>query len=222
MAKRSPNYILILVLLLIAGIITYWAQFRSPVALTRADVHALPVELGNWTKHGSDGEVNSGVLKGWNVNKDNFLFRTYTNLSGGSVELMVVYKGLDRREWHLSEVCYGGSGSNVKQSIGKVPWASKSVKVVKLVAENENEGTKVISVYFFANGKHTESDFTKQQGSMLLSRLSPPEHGWAFVRVTSPVVTSEEDAQNDICEFLKSASDPLVRVLTCPAKQAGM
>jgi EpsI family protein len=218
MPKRSPNYFLIIVLLLAATAVTYWAQARSPVALTSADVHSLPTTLGHWTRQGEDGKTSKEVLEAWGVTKDNFLTRSYADPEGNRVELMVVYKGLDRRGWHLSEVCFSGSGSNVKQSVTRIPYAGRSAPAVQLVAEDTNTSAKVVAIYLFARGKHTEASFARQQGSMLLSRVRPARDGWAFVRVTGQVVTSEADALKNIRDFFDVASGPLVKALTCPPK----
>jgi len=218
MAKRSPNYGLTIALILAATAITYWAQARTPVALTSADIHSLPPTIGSWVRQGRDGKISKEALVGWNVSERDFLNRTYAGQDGKALELMVVYKGLDRRGWHLSEMCFSGAGSDVTQTKTLVPYAGKSVSAVKLVAEDANTGSKVVSVYLFACGKHTESDFAKQQGLMLLSRLRPPKHGWAFVRVTGQVTDSDEETLASIREFLRDASGPLVKALTCPRK----
>ncbi len=218
MANRTPNYRLILVMLVAAAAVTYWAKVRSPVPLTGADIHSLPTTLGHWHRAGPDAKVSDGVLDGWCVSKGNFLVRTYADPEGNRVELMVVYKGLDRRGWHLSEVCFTGSGSNVRQSVTHVPYAGRMQPAVKLMAEDPNTGTEVIAVYAFARGDHAEASFVKQQWSMLLSRIRPPKDGWAFVRVTTDVDVSEEDALKSIRDFFGAASGPLVRALTRPSK----
>jgi len=220
MANRSPNYALILIMLLASTVVTYWAEARSPVALTCADLSTLPATLGHWIRLGEDSRRAQDVLKAWNVTEENFLIRNYVNAEGNKVELMVVYKGLDRRGWHLSEVCFSGSGSNVRQSVTHVPYAGRTASAVKLVAEDANTGLKVVSVYLFACGKNTEASFTRQQGSMLLSRIHPPTDGWAFVRVTAEVVTSEDDALASIRDFFRVASGPLVKAMTLPHSPA--
>lgn len=220
MAERSPNYGLILIMLLASTLITYWAEARSPVALTGADLKSLPTTLGNWTRLGKDAKRAQDVLEAWNVSNENFLIRNYADPEGNRIELMAVYKGLDRRGWHLSEVCFSGSGSNVRQSITHVPYAGRTVSAVKLVAEDANTGAKVVSVYLFARGTHTEASFARQQASMLLCRIRPPTDGWAFVRVTAEVVTTEQDALATIRDFFKVASGPLVKAMTIPRGSA--
>lgn len=217
MAKRSPNYVLVLLMLVVATGITYWARTRPLIVLAGADPASLPSHIGQWAREGKDWKPDKEVLDGWLIRPDNFLSRDYIGLDGTRATLMVVYKGADRRGWHLSEMCFSGSGFNVTQSVTIVPYAGHDASAVKLVAE-DSSGTKQISVYLFAQGQRTESNFAKQQMAMALSRLRPSKDGWAFVRVTSQVVTSEEDTMKHIREFFGVVSIPLVKALTTSQK----
>ena len=220
MAKRSPNYIAVLLMLVVATGVTYWARTRPPIVPTGADLASLPVHIGEWSRNGKDWAAEKDVLDAWIVDAKDFLTRTYVAPDESSMSLMVVYKGLDRRGWHLSEMCFTGSGYNVTQSLTQVPYAGRNVSAVKLVAVNPADGAKEIAVYLFAQERRTESSFAKQQMSMALTRLRPSKYGWAFVRVTSPVTTSEEDTMRRIREFLQAASGPLVKALTTPPQRA--
>jgi EpsI family protein len=220
MAKRSPNYVLVLLMLGVATGVTYWARTRPPIVPTGADLASLPVHIGEWSRDGNDWVPEKDVLEGWVVDAKDFLTRTYVAPDGSSMSLMVVYKGMDRRGWHPSEACFMGAGYNVSQSLTDVPYAGKNASAVKLVAVNPTEGTRDIAIYLFAQERRTESNFVKQQMSMALSRLRPSKYGWAFVRVTSPVTTSEEDTMKQIREFFQAASGPLVKALTTPPRRA--
>ncbi len=224
MAQRTPNYTLVFVLLLASVAITLWAHTRPPVVISTADLGSLPAQIGNWQKSAPDGVLGKDVLDGWGVTAQNFLMREYADPDGNVVSLMLIYKGLDRRDWHLSEMCFSGSGYNVHQSTTTVPYAGTKAGAVKLVAEDFRLGVKVISVYWFAQGARAESDFVKTQASLALSRINPPKDGWAFIRVSSDVTSSEEDTMRQIRDFVKSASDPLLECLTSaqPDKKAGV
>lgn len=220
MAKRSPNYILVLLMLVVATGVTYWARTRPVVAASGSNLASLPAQLGEWAKYGEDSAADKEVLQSWIVESDAFLTRAYVAPDGTALTLMAVYKGFDRRGWHLSEMCFNGSGYNVTQSATRVPYAGKDVPAVKLVAVNPTEGTREIAVYFFAQGSRTEMSFGRQQMSMALTRLRPSRQGWAFVRVTSTVTISDEDTLAHIRGFLRSASGPLIKALTTPKRSA--
>lgn len=220
MAKRSPNYVLVLLMLAVATGVTYWARTRAPIVLAGADPASLPADLGEWAQDGKDWKADKAVLDGWVVGADSFLTRGYVKPDGSSVSLMVVYKGADRRGWHLSEMCFSGSGYNVTQSVTTVPYAGEDASAVKLVAEQTDSGDKQIAIYLFAQEKRTESNFAKQQTAMALARLRPSKYGWAFVRVTSPVVNSEEETMKCIRDFYAAASPSLVKALTTPPRRS--
>jgi len=214
MAQRSPNYTLVLVLLIISTGITFWAQTRPGIALLPADVASMPANVGKWHKFGEDQQPDTDVLEGWLVSKENFLSRTYQNGDGEKVTLMLVYKGLDRRGWHVSEMCFSGSGYNVRQSVTNIPYAGRDQLGVQLIAKSTETGATVMSVYWFALGSRAEHNFWKQQAYMALARLNPPKEGWAFIRVTTEVSGSEQEALQRIRDFVQAASGPLVSALT--------
>lgn len=222
MVKRAPNYCLVLIILVVSTVITYWAHSRPPVPLANADLSSMPMTISKWHADGPDGDPGKEVLGGWLVSRESFLMRDYVDDYGNQMSLMLVFKGHDRRGWHLSEMCFSGSGYNVTQTRTNIPYAGKNAPAVKLVAEDTNTGSKVISVYWLAQGKHTEANFAKQQLSMALARLHPSNEGWAFIRVTSNVFGSEEETMKQIRSFIKSASDPLLRAVTADTTKAQM
>jgi EpsI family protein len=221
MAQRTPNYALVAIMLLLSAAITLWAHTRPPMVVPQVKLSALPASLGDWRQQGADDVIEKGVLEGWIVPAESFLSRSYTDPQGDPVNLMVVYKGQDRRGWHLSEMCYSGSGYNVRQCVVDIPYGKENTKAVQLIAESTADGSKSISVYWFVQGRRTESNFAKQQLAMALSRLDPPKEGWAFIRVTGYVTTSEDATMAQIRDFIRSASDPLLSVLA-PDDAAGL
>lgn len=219
MPKRSPNYAIVLTLLVVSLCSTYWARTRPAIALNGADLGSLPTKVGTWAQEGPDVKPGKEAISGWSIRPDDFLLRTYVSPDGVPVELMVIYKGLDRRGWHMSEMCFTGSGLNVRQSNTTVPYAGSSVRAVKLVAEDERTGSSMVTVYLLVQGKHTETNYLKQQLVMSLSRLRPSNVGWAYVRVTCPISTTEGDAMREIRGFLRQASGPLLKALSVPPRQ---
>lgn len=214
MAQRTSKYAIVLVLLLISTAITIWAHTRPPIVVSSANLASLPLDIGKWHRDAPDVVLGKDVLEGWIVTDKNILLREYADTNGNILSLMLVYKGQDRRGWHLSEMCFSGSGYNVTQSITTVPYAGHNASAVKLVAENTEQGIKTISIYWFARGAVTESNFVRQQAAMALARLNPPKDGWAFIRVTSDVTVSEEETMKQIRDFIKSASTPILRSVT--------
>lgn len=211
---RAPNYALVLILLIISTAVTLWANSRPPIIISNADLSLVPLQIGDWKKTGNDVPPDKDVLNGWIIKPKNILERDYVNSQGKRVSLMLVYKGLDRRGWHLSEACFSGSGYNVTQSTTRIPFGGVEANAVKLVADEMQANTKLISIYWFARGNQAESNFARQQATMAFSRLNPPKNGWAFIRVTSVVDSSEEDTLSTIRDFIKSSSASLITSIT--------
>lgn len=221
MPKRSPNHVIVVAMLVAALCVTYWARSRPATTPNAADLSLLPTTIGVWTKSGDDVSPGKSVLEGWDIASRDFLKRTYRGPDRAPLELLVVYKGLNRRGWHMSEMCFTGSGYNVTQSYVMVPYAGKNVRAVKLLAREEQSGVSpLIAVYMLAQGKHVESNFLKQQVGMALGKLHPSKDGWAYIRVTSPVVDSEERTMKRIRGFLSDVSGPLLKALTSSSERA--
>lgn len=214
MDKRAPNYLALVIMLSVAAGTTYWARTRPATALVKADLKSIPAIIGDWEQVGPDGKQDRDVLDGWLVTADNFLTRDYASPDGAALELMVVYKGCDRRSWHLSEMCFSGTGFNVNRNYTDVSFGGRKARAVELAATNKNTGRTMIALYFFVQGEHVEASFARQQAAMALARLRPSKYGWAFVRVTAEVVSSEQETLSELRRFIAGASGPMIEALT--------
>ncbi len=216
MAKR-PNYAAVVLILLVSIAITCWAHTRETIASAGSSLASLPKQIGDWSGDGRPLHFDKISLEGWNIKAKDSLKRVYVDSYGTPIELMVIYKGHDRRSWHVSEMCFSGSGYNVKQSTIKIPYGGRNIDAVKLFVEEPNTGSQSISVYFFAQGANSEHNFTLQQLKMALNRLHPSRDGWAYIRATSPVRISEKDTEDKIRQFFAVSSEKIIRSLTAPA-----
>ncbi len=211
---RKPNYIIIIAILAASTIVTYWAYSRPTVEVVGATVNDIPEEIGGWHEYETDYVTGQDVLDAWNANEDTFLNRWYINDNGEFINLIVVFKGTDRRGWHLSEMCYSGGGYTVEQSTTEIPYAGKEATAVRLYAEEHHSGNRDLVLYWFASGTHTEHDFFRQQTTMMLGKINPRRYGWAFIRVSSPVVTTQEHTMDILREFMQEAQGPILSALT--------
>lgn len=172
MPKRTPNYVLVFLMLAFAAAVTYWARSRPSQVEVDAHLGGIPAAFGKWAQVGKDVAPGQEVLDAWAVHKGEFLSRTYTDDLGNRLQLMVVYKGKGRRDWHLPELCFRGSGYEiVSETTTTVPYAGRNVKAVKLIGQGES--ARQIIVYWFAAGPKAESNFSRLQLSMALSRIRP-------------------------------------------------
>jgi len=213
MAKRTPNYKLILAILVLACAATYWARLKPVKVLFTANLDALPKTIGSWTSR--DAPVEQSIRQF--LNADKVLSRTYISPNEGCpLGLWIVYRKFGRRDFaHRPEMCYPASGWEItNRGYTTVPYAGKDIPAVKVVAEKRLESDVI--VYWFASGERTEASFARQQLWMALDRLRTQKYGWAFIRVNCPIIDTEEDTLKRIRGFLSVASTPLDRVLTEP------
>jgi len=211
MAERSPNYVLILVITILTAVGAHWARGKPSVVLYQPDLSAISPRLGRW--EGKDISYGAEVMKA--LNADVVLSRAYTNLEYGSqASLLIVYRKYGRRDFiHRPEECYPSSGWTIVQTgTTTVPYAGREVPATKVIAVKD--GARDMVVYWFASGTRTESNYMKQQLWMALDRFQTRKYGWAFIRINSPVTSSDGETMEDIRSFARQVSDPLLKCLT--------
>lgn len=217
MAKPTPKYILVLLALLISTAVTYWVRSRPAPDVLNADLKKVPVKIGAW--YSEEQPIDSNVQNV--LNADSLLSRLYHNDEVYTpMGLLIVYRKYGRRDFaHRPEMCYPASGYEIlNKGLITVPYGGKDIPAVKVLAEKD--GQQEVVVYWFASGERTESNFAKQQLWMAMDRLSSHKYGWAFIRINAPVADTEEDTIKDIQSFVRTASNPLSRVLTGSGKTA--
>jgi len=213
MDQRTPNYKLILGILVVVCAATYWARLKPVRVLFTADLDALPKAIGSWT--GADMPVEQPIRE--ILNADKILSRSYVNTDEDSgLSLWIVYRKFGRRDFaHRPEMCYPASGWEITgKGRTTVPYGGRDIQAVKVVAEKGLDSEVI--VYWFASGERTEASFAKQQLWMALDRLRTQKYGWAFIRVSCLITDTEENALKRIRGFLSAASIPLAKVLREP------
>ena len=211
MDKRTPNYKLVLAILVVVCAATYWARLKPVRVLFTADLDALPKAVGSWT--GRDLAIDQPIRQ--SMNADRILARTYTNAGGDfGITLWIVYRKFGRRDFvHRPEMCYPAAGWEITgKGRTTVPHGGRDIQAVKITAERGFD--REVIVYWFASGERTEASFARQQLLMALDRLRTQKYGWAFIRVNCPIADTEEDTLKQIRAFLSAASTPLSNVLT--------
>ncbi|MCE5314971.1 MAG: exosortase C-terminal domain/associated protein EpsI [Armatimonadota bacterium] len=215
MAKRSPNYALVFGILIVAVIATYWMREKPTQVLFSPDLASFPKKISRWD--GQDMEMTKEVRD--LLNADTVLSRSYVNTQyGDDAGLLVVYRKYGRRDFiHRPEACYPAAGWKIVETgFTTLPYNGKNVQAVKVIAEKD--GAREIIVYWFASGDRTVANYMKQQYMMAMDRFQTRKYGWTFIRVNCRVLDSDEATMDTIRGFCRSISDPLVKVLSVPAK----
>jgi EpsI family protein len=210
MDQQTPKYWLVLVAFIVACAATFWIKLKPVEARFSADLASLPMTIGSW--QGETAPVDAEVEK--SLEADGLISRIYTGEMGDTVQLLVVYRKYGRRGFvHRPEMCFPAAGYEiVSKSLTTVPYHGRKVQATKIIAQKD--GGSVVILYWYASGERTEASFVKQQVWMAMDRLKPYKYGWAFIRVTCPVVYSESDTMDRLQDFLSAASRPLTNTLT--------
>lgn len=206
MGKRSPNYIIVIALLVVTATISYWVRYKPVEALHTPDLTAFPRTIGPWT--GEDQAMTEDVAEG--IEADEYLWRVYLDDDDlNYLGLLVVYRKYGRRGFvHRPEMCYPAAGWELPtKRYVTLPYNGDQVKARLVNATRADE--KELVLYWFVSGDRIEGSYVKQQYLMALDRMQTNKYGWAFVRINVPVIYSEEDALEHVRKFLGMASGPL-------------
>ena len=224
----TPHLLPIAVATVSVGILGLWLGSRPPVQATPADVQQIPRAVGSW-KAVADVPADDATLK--QIAADSHVNRRYAREDGQLVDLLVVYRRYGRREFaHRPDQCYPAGGYvGVRQSTTTLPWAGRNDPAITWLFDGTHvlradggSGVPMTTVsYFFVSGNRSESDFLRQQIWMALERIMPNKNGWTFVRLSSPRVTTDDDALAAQQDFLRTMEGPIRKVITTDPATAG-
>lgn len=218
MAKRSPNYILVLLMLVAATAITYKFHFMPQERLHDPDLKSFPLNIDNWS--GRDQELADAVQEG--IEADDYLWRVYLDDDElNYLGLLVVYRKYGRRGFvHRPEMCYPAAGWTLSdKEYVTIPYAGGETRALKLLATRtttSGETEKELLLYWFVSGERMEASYVKQQILMAADRLQTNKYGWAFIRINVPIPYSEQESLEYARRFLAKGADRLNEALLRP------
>lgn len=221
MAYRTPNPLPVVLLMAAALLLSIAFERREAPEVAGADVSVIPAQAGDWEML-QDIKDNDEIMK--QMQADSYVHRIYQNSAGQQLQLLVVYRRYGRREFaHRPELCYPAAGYTITQkSKATLPYAGREVPVISVKA-NAPDGMRTNTTYFFASGKKTEEDFLQQQLWMAFERLIPNKNGWTFIRLQSPTLTTDADADAAQRDFLRAIGPQIEAAITtdgAPARRA--
>lgn len=220
MAHRgAPNTVGVIVMMTAALVASVLFGRRPELQAATADVKTIPQQAQGWKSQG-DVELDENTMK--QILADSYVSRQYTNPAGQVVQLLVVYRRYGRREFaHRPELCFPAAGYEItKKNNETLPYGGRQVPVKYLTATRPGARDETIT-YFFASGKKTEEDFLQQQMWMAFERLAPNKNGWTFIRLTSPTMTTPEDALAAQKEFMQALAPGIETAITTDNNGAG-
>lgn len=190
MPKQEFNFgfFLVLVLMLIAGAVSWGLYFRTYSQKDALNIHHFPYEIGDWKgQELKISEEDYAVLETRNA-----FTRKYIDGKGRMVYLFIVYSQDNRKVSHPPEICYTGSGATILSSKNaqiKIP-AGSVIRANKLLLEQEHMAQ--ILYYWFKVGDTYTPSYWKQQILFSLKGLLGRPSSTALIRVSGVLERNDE------------------------------
>jgi len=184
--KKTKNYIIIFILLLIAAGFVFMDSSLSKSA-SMVNLDKLPLTLGEW--QGKSFPVEERILR--ILETEYILDRDYVNGEGRHVYLSIVYYPDNKIGFHNPESCNTGAGSKIIQKdvlpIGNQKYDTRldGFKANRLILERM-QGDKVI-LYFFVSGNYITHDYLKFRLHMMKQQMGFKRPSGAQVQIHSTI-----------------------------------
>lgn len=153
----------------------------------RTPLHELPFRMGQWT--GRAATIDAAVLE--RARPDQFLARRYVD---DQARVVTLYVGYYERQASRSQVLAMCAGEcQIMRTGGEEITVEGGVMAVNRVAIRQN-GHAMITLYWYQQGGRVAHDPYREKVDHIRRALRQRRSEGAIVRVTAPVVTTEEEA----------------------------
>lgn len=197
---KQIKFILIVVLLAVAGFISWRSHFTTYVQKDTVDIHQFPRTIKNWqSEELKITEQEYAILETRNA-----FARRYFTEDGKEVLLYIIYSQTNRKIAHPPELCYTGDGQTVLLKAGEsLVLTSSGERIDFQKVLFEKDGVKQIVTYFFKVGNAHTSSYLYQQFLIALKSLTGQSASSAMVRVSAMVQNrNPEQTLDDIKIFM--------------------
>ena len=220
--KRWP-FVVALVLMVGAGLLL-GSMSRAEATVIRKPFAEFPLDLAGWTGH--DLKMDPHVLD--LLKLSDYVLRLYTPPRTGApadagtyegqlrqaaapVWLYVGYYGSQRTgsTYHSPKNCLPGAGWSIESSApvkGVIPGAPGAP--VNRVAIGKGFDKQLILYWYQDRGRIVASEYDAK-AYLIWDAMTRNRTDGSLVRISTPIVGSEEDAYRHVLEFLQAAWKPL-------------
>jgi EpsI family protein len=197
MKNFSAKYIVILILLAIAGYISWSSFFKTYTQSDTVNIHTFPKSISGWNAEElkiTDEEYDILETK-------NAFSRSYKTSDGKDVMLFIVYSQSNRKISHPPELCYSGSGMTLlSETADTWPLNSTQLKVNKLLFEYGP--SKQVVTYWFKVGDTYTNNYWKQQWLIAYKSLLGQPASSALIRLSTVISNGDlRKGEEDLKEF---------------------
>ncbi len=204
----------VIIVILLAAYLA--VRFFSVVETYQSDSltpQTIPAAFKGWeSKEVPVGEVEKKFLPEDTM----FVKRYYQKPSVGTVYMVVVFTGKDRRSIHRPEVCYPAQGWAINatrtESVSiEHPLEELKTKRLDISYGKKNIVQKEIVLYWFMGNNRVTAAHWKRVSLMGFDRcVYGKNYQWAFFRVSTPVTPKGEKAAENVIHTFVSDVFPVI------------
>jgi EpsI family protein len=180
--KNDLSFILMFILLLLMGIISWRVYLKEFRMTDTVDIHRFPKSLAGWeSEELGITEEEYAILETRNA-----FARKYTNKEGKTAYLLIVYSQNNRKVSHPPEVCFMGSGLTIlEKNLVNIPISTAPHKIQANQLSAKQGKTQQLSYYWFKVGQTFTPNYWKQQFLIAFYTLTGHPASSAMIRVST-------------------------------------
>jgi EpsI family protein len=209
MMKSSWRFAIALIAILAVGALVNGWAYLGEAHVDRKELKGFPERIGNWQQTGVDMQFDSATLKV--LRATDYLMREYRRSDGQRANFYVGYYATQRAgaTYHSPLNCLPGSGWTMTEP-GRITISTvdgRSFIANRYIVQNGDSRSAMI-YWYQGRGRAIASEYWGKVYTVIDSvRLRRSDA--AMVRVTVPVIGSEQKAMEAAAELAGTASPPL-------------
>ncbi|MBU2101914.1 MAG: EpsI family protein [Candidatus Omnitrophica bacterium] len=207
MNKNNIGYGIVVAVLVVASAFSLKLFFRQRAEHDIVDIRKFPMVVGEWK--GKDIPISDRDYE--ILETRNIVLREYSNQKNEKLYLFLIYSETNRSVFHPPEVCMIGSGMTITDKATEtIRMADRMFPANKLYASEKN--LKQIILYSYNAGTLYTDNFYLQQVHFVWNQLFGKRKNGATIRVSMPIVVSEEETTEILSNFLKETIQALEKL----------
>jgi len=200
LTQKKHRFFIIIFITLVAAGFAYSANSIKP--FENRKFFDFPLNVNGWM--GEDIPMSEYVYRGIET-PYLFLRNYYSARSQVPVNLSIVWFDDTNIAFHAPEACLGGVGERVKEKTSFIAPINdqKTLEMGKLIVGGDKGRKQLVLYYFDVDGYSTISQ-KEIRLHVLLKRLTFKRSSASFIRLMTPIVTTEQDASDFLLDFVRT------------------
>ena len=200
MKNKDISYYLVLIIVAVAGIISWGVYLKVYTQKDTVNIHEFPKTVGEWTSNEMTITEDEYAI----LETHNAFAREYQTPSGKKVYLFIVYSQTNRKVSHPPEICYTGSGAKIFEEKRDFVYDEQNNKVPVNRFSFEIGQLPQVAIYWFKIGDRFTPSYWKQQAMIAFNSFSGKSASSALIRLSAIAKSgNQEETVSNIKEFSK-------------------